>query len=388
MGDATIRTNRLPRMSDRPIAHVARSYGGLTEPFVRQRVAVQVPGVPTELWYERGLGELPEASRSTRIPLLLPGSWGDRVFHRVPQIGPPLAGPYRAAETTANPRLIHAHFMTTGYLVGMVTRSPLVVNAYGFDVSVLGRRTAWRRAYRQLASRASMVLVHGPHMRSVVINLGFPPDAVRIVRIAADLQGITFVGPRVPREGPTRLLACGRFVEKKGHRLAVEAFSLLRATLPAGSLLEIVGSGPLLPDVARWAQEMGVADAILLPGALPRAEFHRRLAQSDLFLAPSVTSSNGDSEGGAPTTILDAQAVGTVVVGSTHADIPFVVENGRTGYLVAEGDADALAAGIVHALRDRGSWEALASEARRRVLELHSDEAVGRELVRLYRELI
>ena len=53
-----------------------------------------------------------------------------------------------------------------------------------------------------------------------------------------------------------------------------------------------------------------------------------------------MTARNGDTEGGAPTTILDAQAVGTIVVGSTHADIPFLVEDGVTGFLADEGSDD------------------------------------------------
>jgi colanic acid/amylovoran biosynthesis glycosyltransferase len=112
--------------------------------------------------------------------------------------------------------------------------------------------------------------------------------------------------------------------------------------------------------------------------------FHERLRASDLFLAPSVTASNGDSEGGAPTTILDAQAVGTIIVASSHADIPFLVDDGRTGFLVEEGNANALSEGIRRALASRCEWPAIAVNAARQVAELHSDHAVAAELLRIY----
>ena len=322
------------------------------------------------------------------MPLIRPGSAGDRVYHRLPQIGPRLAGAYRVLEDAEHPRLIHAHFATTGYLVGSVTRSPLVVSAYGFDVSVLARQRLWRRAYRRLAARAAFLLVEGPYMRDRVIALGFSADRVRIVRIAADLQDVAFREPPSIADRPLKLLACGRFVEKKGHALAISSFAAIRHVLPPGSTLEIVGDGPLASSLHALAESLAVTDGVLFVGSLSRTVFHERLRGADLFLAPSVTASNGDFEGGAPTTILDAQATGTIVVASTHADIPFLVEDGRTGYLAAEGDADVFAQAIVRAIDDCGRWPQLALVARGGAIERHSDDAVAGALRVVYGEVV
>ncbi|NIP81231.1 MAG: glycosyltransferase, partial [Gemmatimonadetes bacterium] len=53
-------------------------------------------------------------------------------------------------------------------------------------------------------------------------------------------------------------------------------------------------------------------------------------------------AANGDGEGGAPTTLLEAQAVGLPVVASRHADIPWVVAP-EAGLLAPEEDPEALA---------------------------------------------
>src|SRR3990172_6335486 len=160
-------------MTASPIVNVVRSFGVLTEPFIRQRVAVSFPESPSQLWFERSIGVPPPHATHVRLPLIGPGTAADRIYHRLPQMGPMLAGGYREAERRARPRLIHAHFATTGYLVGMVTDSPLIVSTYGFDVSVLARQRLWRLAYRRLARRAAAVLVEGPFMRSAVIEFGF-----------------------------------------------------------------------------------------------------------------------------------------------------------------------------------------------------------------------
>jgi len=369
------------------VVHVVRDYGGLTEPFIEQRIGVGSNGSAPELWFERASGDTPATARRVVAYGLAPGSLGDRLFHRIPQIGPALARNYTLAEREVAPGLIHAHYATTGYLVGSVTRSPLVVGTYGFDVSTMARNPLWARAFRQLATRADRVVVEGPHMLGVVVRLGFATDRIRIVPIPVDISGDV---PPQPTQvaGPWRLLTCGRFVEKKGHELAIRAFAEVRSQLPAGSTLEIVGSGPLEQRLRAVAASMAVTDVVLWPGVLPRVAFRDRLASATLFLAPSVTAANGDAEGGAPTTILDAQSVGTIVIGSTHADIPFLVEEGSTGYLAVEGDASSLAEAVRRALDGGNSWPGIRERAREQVLARHAPAVVAQGLRDVYREIL
>ena len=145
-------------------------------------------------------------------------------------------------------------------------------------------------------------------------------------------------------------------------------------------MLRIVGSGPLEDDLRQLAATSGNAESIEFLGSLPRAEYLDRLQSADLLLAPSVTARNGDTEGGAPTTILDAQAVGTVVVASTHADIPFLVADCVTGFLAPEGDELGLVDAVERALADRGRWKDIAAAARAQVVEHHSDAALASAL--------
>jgi colanic acid/amylovoran biosynthesis glycosyltransferase len=68
----------------------------------------------------------------------------------------------------------------------------------------------------------------------------------------------------------------------------------------------------------------------------------------DIFISPSLVAQDGDTEGGAPVTLLEASATGMPVLSTFHCDIPEVVINSQSGYLVPEGDVDAL----VDRLRD------------------------------------
>jgi colanic acid/amylovoran biosynthesis glycosyltransferase len=71
------------------------------------------------------------------------------------------------------------------------------------------------------------------------------------------------------------------------------------------------------------------------------------------LIHPSVTAADGDSEGGAPTVLLEAQAIGTPIVTTRHADIPHVVPEGAGVFLCAEHDVDALGDALVTALERR-----------------------------------
>jgi colanic acid/amylovoran biosynthesis glycosyltransferase len=363
------------------VAHVVRRYGGVTEPFIEQRISA--PGQDAELWFERSERPIAIANRQIVVPALVPGGIGDRLFHRLPSLARLARGRYASAERTARPDVIHAHYLTTGHLVAMATTSPLVVSTYGFDVTLMPRRRLWRRAFHRLSGRVRAVLVEGPFMRATVEQLGIPADRIEVVPIAANLDGIAYREPGYGG-GPLRILMSGRMVEKKGHDLAIRAFAEAAEELPPASTLDLVGDGPFLHDLRKRCARLAAAGRIRFLGAMPRADYLAVLAASDLVLAPSRTATNGDGEGGAPTTILDAQATGVVVLGSTHADIPFLIEDGVTGYLCGEDDVSGLVAAMLRAVSDVSAWPKIAERARRQVEERHSDAFVAARLADIH----
>src|SRR5687767_13839547 len=69
-----------------------------------------------------------------------------------------------------------------------------------------------------------------------------------------------------------------------------------------------------------------------------------------LIAAPSAAARDGDSEG-LPTVLVEAAGCGLPAVASDHSGIPETVEDGRTGFLVAERDIAALAERMTRLLR-------------------------------------
>lgn len=115
----------------------------------------------------------------------------------------------------------------------------------------------------------------------------------------------------------------------------------------------VVGDGALRPQAEAFVAANNLSSHVEFLGMLPHEQVLRELAAADVFIHPSRTASNGDTEGGAPTIVLEAQAVGVPLVTTEHADIPNVAPAGPGVYLSPEAQVAPLAENLSRALRER-----------------------------------
>jgi colanic acid/amylovoran biosynthesis glycosyltransferase len=106
-----------------------------------------------------------------------------------------------------------------------------------------------------------------------------------------------------------------------------------------------------------------------------------------IYLAPSCTAEDGDSEGGAPVTLMEMAAAGLLVVSSRHADIPEVITDGVCGLLADEGDVDGLIEHLIWLTEHREAWFKLRFAARKRIETEFESRGRGRELAEIYRNV-
>jgi len=271
-----------------------------------------------------------------------------------------------------SPDLIHAHFAPEACRhLAAIRKSglPLVTTFYGLDISMLPRRAVWRKRYAELFGHGAAFIVEGDYMAARLADLGCPTDKIHCIPIGVDIDGLRALPIR--RNGKYfKVLFTGLGREKKGAPYAAEAFIIVASKCPEVRF-DLIGDGRYCKPLRERLQKAGLLDRCTFHGMIPVSRYRELLVSADIVLAPSVTAANGDTEGGAPVTVIEAQAAGIPVVGTLHCDIPFVVQNGETGLLCAERDADGLSANLERLVRDTELRRRMGAAAAKRAALQH-----------------
>jgi glycosyltransferase involved in cell wall biosynthesis len=145
--------------------------------------------------------------------------------------------------------------------------------------------------------------------------------------------------------------------------MAVRVLARLREGFPDARLIMVGRDRGLLEPTRRAAAELGVRDHIEFVGPVAKAAVPKQLARGDLYLnTPRIDN--------VPISLLEAMACGLCVVSTDVGGIPYLVQRDREALLVADGDADAMAAGAARCLREP-ELAARLSDAGRRLAERH-----------------
>jgi colanic acid/amylovoran biosynthesis glycosyltransferase len=295
-----------------------------------------------------------------------------------------------------HPAVLHSHFGYRGWTdLPLVRRyrPAHVVTFYGHDVTMYPRTwPVWRRRYEELFAAADLILCEGPFMADSIVELGCPESKVRVQRLGVELDRLP-CRPRSLAPGePVRVLVAGAFRPKKGIPSALEAVAAaraggldLRVTVVGGS-----NGSPGEEDERRRIEEVvrrrSLADIVTFAGMIPYDRLINAVESHHLLLSPSITAPDGDSEGGAPVTIIEAAASGMPVVSTTHCDIPQVVADGRTGLLAPEGDQEALADCLARLAGDPVRWPGMGAAAGELTRRSFDVRVCAAQLVDAYRE--
>lgn len=273
--------------------------------------------------------------------------------------------------------VLHAHFgYDAVWALPLKRRTglPLVTTFHGGDLYHAPTVSRFRRAYERLFERGERFIVLGERMRTALVGLGCPPEKVRIVHLSVDLKEWPYV-ERAPHDGPLRLLFVGRLIEVKGLRYILEALALLkRQNVPVElRVIGYVGATDVADmDYERRVRELGIEDRVVFLGFRSLDEVRAEMQRADVFLQCSVTTAEGQIEGGHPTTIVEAQASGCPVIATRHSDIPAAVLDGVTGWLVAEKRPEQLADRIAWFSAHRDALPEFGRSARRLVERQHN----------------
>jgi colanic acid/amylovoran biosynthesis glycosyltransferase len=250
-------------------------------------------------------------------------------------------------------------------------RIPLITTFYGLDVNKLPKRSFWKKRYPLIFDYGCAFIVEGHFMKSQLVSLGCPSEKIKVVHLGVDIQKIEAADKEEKRQNSSiKILFVGLEREKKGPVDAIKAFIKTAEIFPDVEL-NIIGNGKYRTIVEKMSIENGIRKKVIFHGYVNVDTYLDLLVMSDIVFAPSCNASDGDTEGGAPVVLLEAQAAGKPVVSTFHCDIPEVVKDGVSGLLSAEHDIRGLSDNLLKFCRSKELREKFGAAGKEHIKENH-----------------
>jgi glycosyltransferase involved in cell wall biosynthesis len=216
---------------------------------------------------------------------------------------------------------------------------PIFVHFLGGDASLVLRTPPMPAYYKWMGSRVTGVIALSEKMASRLAAVGIPPQKIRVIQHGVEIPSDIEARPDKQR---CRFVSVIRLVPKKAPLLLLQAFKKVRDRI-GDCTLDIIGDGPLRQNVQQFIDSYGLNNAVTLHGDQPHEHMMAQINDSCVYVQHSITDpQTGDAEG-LPHIILEASAAGLPIVSTLHEGIPDEVQHGVTGFLVKEGDVDAMA---------------------------------------------
>jgi glycosyltransferase involved in cell wall biosynthesis len=287
--------------------------------------------------------------------------------------------------------VIHAHWaIPTGppaVIAARKLRVPSIITMHGGDVYVNPEQgydfpTRWyvRPPLRWTLRHAGALTAITEDCRQHALRAGAPPERIHLVFNGTDLRRFS------PGEngkggefGPHMIFACRQLFPRKGIRFLLEAAAELKPQFPDIKVV-LAGDGFERPELARLADQLGIASDVTFLGWVPNAELPPYYRSAAVSVIPSLEEGFG---------IPAAEAMGceVPVVASDAGGLPEVVENGVTGLVVPRGDSQALAQAIASLLADPQLRRRMGQAGRERALRLFDWDRSAEQFEEIYRDV-
>lgn len=294
--------------------------------------------------------------------------------------------------------IIHGHWVVpNGFVaatVARLVRRPLVISLHGSDVFFALKQRVLRRAAEMTFAQAGAITACSPSLYDGALALNAAPERLHLMPYGVDSSHFAYAPEE--REQARRLFGIdgdctaitfiGRLVEKKGVEHLIRALPAIKHKIP-GALCLVGGSGPEQAALEELVRMLGVSESVRFLGGLDWRSVAAALRASDIFVAPSIHDSEGNSDG-LPNTVLEAMASGCSIVATTLPGIRLAITDNEHGLLVPEKDTARLADAIIRLGLDDALRTRLGENARSRAIREFGWDRVALKLTGYYRAAI
>ncbi|HXP85610.1 MAG TPA: glycosyltransferase family 4 protein [Bryobacteraceae bacterium] len=188
------------------------------------------------------------------------------------------------------------------------------------------------------------------------------PEAIEAETAASPCEVLKLIRPE-------SVLITGRIMKSerhKGHAELIRAWPAVLREVPRAQLV-IVGRGDGVNELRDLADRVGVERHVLFTGFLDDRVLRQVYDRVSMFAMPSLYEGFG-------IVYLEAMFHHLACIGSVHDAAREVIADGRTGFLVDQGDLDGTASKIIQLLKDPCLRAQFGENGKRRLEEHFSPE--------------
>jgi len=288
-----------------------------------------------------------------------------------------------------NPNIIHAHYITEIALLGAASGfHPFIVTPWGSDVLVAPKRSMMSRwIVKYVLKRADLITCDAEHIKEPLTKLGADPQKIKLIYFGTDTRKFNPEqrDERLRKElgildSPT-IISLRRLEPICDVESLITAVPLVLKEVPRAKFL-IVDKGSQEEGLKQLAKSLGVSGSVKFVGRIPEDELPRYIASADIHVSTSL------SDAGLAASTAEAMACGLPVIVTDFGDNRKWVQDGVNGFIIPLRAPQALAAKIIHLLKDEETRKRFGSMNREIIIERNNWEKEMSKMGKLYEGVI
>jgi N-acetyl-alpha-D-glucosaminyl L-malate synthase BshA len=268
--------------------------------------------------------------------------------------------------------LLHVHYAIPHSVSALLARQmlaagkkprklPFVTTLHGTDITLVGQDPSYLPITRYSIEQSDGVTAISEYLRERTVREFEVKNPIQVIYnfVNCDLycraKDNDFTAGRLEYapDGERILVHVSNFRAVKRLPDVIEIFDRVRKKIPAKLLL--LGDGPERPPAERLAIQKGIHRDVHFLGK--REQVHETLGIADVLLLPSELESFGLAA-------LEAMASEVVPIATNVGGVPEVIEHGKSGFLAAVGDVEAMAGYAIDILADASRLRKMGKDCR------------------------
>jgi 1,4-alpha-glucan branching enzyme len=241
-------------------------------------------------------------------------------------------------------------------------------------------KLVWRKAHALTSPSNS-------YAKEVANDMGYQQERIHVIPnpVNSELLRVAREGVDILRSAPDRQYICyvGRIAEVKGIFPFLHAAREVQKTFPQ---LGVVLAGPW--QLRQTPEKLGITknDTIIggmitWTGFAPLEKLTQLYRHARVCVIPSYFESFGIAA-------VEAMACGKVVIAARSGGLAEIIDEGKTGFLLPPGNAQALADKIIEVINTPSLQRTLGQAARQKVLERYDTPVVVSQMLKYYQSIL